>query len=127
MARDVGGKHHYRNHGHLPHDPERERNTPDQLGIAGTARPETMAPRSGHPALREPRMTLLDRYIVRQFLVTMLFALVAVLIIFIVIDVMEKLDNFVDRKAEWAIILQYYVFFIPEIIKLIIPVAMLLA
>ncbi len=72
-------------------------------------------------------MTLLDRYIVRQFLVTMLFALVAVLIIFIVIDVMEKLDNFVDRKAEWAIILQYYVFFIPEIIKLIIPVAMLLA
>ena len=72
-------------------------------------------------------MSLLDRYIIRQFLVTMLFALMAVLIIFIVIDVMEKLDNFVDKKAPWPIIVQYYVFFIPEIIKLIIPVAMLLA
>jgi lipopolysaccharide export system permease protein len=72
-------------------------------------------------------MTLIDRYIIRQFLVTMLFALVAVLIIFIVIDVMEKLDSFVDKKADWSTILQYYVFFMPEIIKLIIPVAMLLA
>ncbi len=72
-------------------------------------------------------MSLIDRYIIRQFLITMLFALVAVLIVFIVIDVMEKLDNFVDKKADWPIILQYYLFFIPEIIKLIIPVAMLLA
>ena len=72
-------------------------------------------------------MSLLDRYIVRQFLVTMLFALVAVLIVFIVIDVMEKLDNFVDRQATWAVILQYYLYFMPEIIKLIIPVAILLA
>jgi lipopolysaccharide export system permease protein len=72
-------------------------------------------------------MTLIDRYIIRQFLVTMLFALVAVLIVFIVIDVMEKLDSFVDKKADWPIILQYYIFFMPEIIKLIIPVAMLLA
>jgi lipopolysaccharide export system permease protein len=72
-------------------------------------------------------MTLLDRYIIRQFLVTMLFALVAVLIVFIVIDAMEKLDSFVDQKTEWPVILQYYIFFMPEIIKLIIPVAILLA
>jgi lipopolysaccharide export system permease protein len=72
-------------------------------------------------------MKLLDRYIIRQFLVTALFALIAVLIVFIVIDAMEHLDNFIDRKADWRIIFQYYVFFIPEIIKLISPVAMLLA
>jgi lipopolysaccharide export system permease protein len=72
-------------------------------------------------------MSLLDRYIIRQFLTTMLFALVAVLIVFIVIDVMEKLDNFVDKQAAWPVILQYYLYFMPEIIKLIIPVAMLLA
>ena len=72
-------------------------------------------------------MKLLDRYIIRQFIVTALFALGAVLIIFIVIDAMEKLDGFIDRKATWPIVLQYYIYFIPEIIKLISPVAMLLA
>lgn len=72
-------------------------------------------------------MNLLDRYIIRQFLNTALFSLLAVLVVFIVIDAMEKLDDFIDRQAGWGIIAQYYLFFVPEIIKLIIPVAMLLA
>lgn len=72
-------------------------------------------------------MKLLDRYIIKQFLVTALFSLAAVLVVFIVIDAMEKLDDFIDKHAGWPIILQYYLFFMPEIIKLIIPVAMLLA
>jgi len=70
---------------------------------------------------------LLDRTIIRQFLSTAAFSLFAVLLVFIIIDVMEKLDDFIDKQAGWGIILQYYIFFIPEIIKLIIPVAMLLA
>src|SRR5512135_1819201 len=72
-------------------------------------------------------MKLLDRYIIKQFVMTALFSLVAVLVVFIVIDAMEKLDDFIDRQAGWGIIAQYYLFFVPEIIKLIIPVAMLLA
>lgn len=72
-------------------------------------------------------MTLVDRYIIRQFLVTALFSLVAVLLIFIVIDAMEKLDDFIDKQADWNTIVRYYLYFMPEIIKLIIPVAMLLA
>jgi len=70
---------------------------------------------------------LLDRYIIRQFFVTALFSLASVLIVFIIIDAMEKLDDFIDKQAGWSIITQYYFFFIPEIIKLIIPVALLLA
>jgi lipopolysaccharide export system permease protein len=72
-------------------------------------------------------MKNIDRYIVRQFLTTALFALVAVVIVFIVIDAMEKLDDFIDKQASWGVIAQYYFYFIPEIIKLIIPVALLLA
>lgn len=72
-------------------------------------------------------MKLLDRYIIRQFLSTTLFSLVAVLLVFIVIDAMEKMDDFIDKRAGWEIILLYYVYFVPEIIKLIIPVALLLA
>jgi lipopolysaccharide export system permease protein len=72
-------------------------------------------------------MKLLDRYIIRQFLVTAVFSLGAVLIVFIVIDAMENIDSFIDHHAGWPIILQYYLFFMPEIIKLITPIALLLA
>ncbi len=71
-------------------------------------------------------MKLLDRYLIRQFLITSLFSLGAVLLVFIVIDAMEKLDDFIDKQAGLHIILLYYVYFVPEIIKLISPVALLL-
>lgn len=72
-------------------------------------------------------MKLLDRYIIRQFFVTAFFALVAVTIIFVVIDALEHLDDFIDKQATLSIIALYYFYFIPEIIKLIMPVALLLA
>lgn len=72
-------------------------------------------------------MKLIDRYIVRQFLVTTFFSLLAVIVVFIVIDAMENLDDFIDRQASLQIILTYYLFFMPEIIKLIMPVSLLLA
>ena len=72
-------------------------------------------------------MKHLDRYIIRQFITTAFFSLIAVLVVFIVIDAMEKLDDFIDHQAGWPVILQYYLFFVPEIIKLIMPVALLLA
>lgn len=72
-------------------------------------------------------MKLIDRYIIKQFIATAAFSLLAVLVVFIVIDSMEKLDDFIDRQASWDIILLYYVYFVPEIIKLITPIAMLLA
>jgi lipopolysaccharide export system permease protein len=71
-------------------------------------------------------VTLIDRYIVKNFLVTTFFALLSVIMIFIVIDAMENLGDFLDRQAPLKIIAQYYFFFIPEIIKLITPVAVLL-
>jgi lipopolysaccharide export system permease protein len=73
-----------------------------------------------------PIMKLLDRYIIRQFISTSLFSLLSVLVVFIVIDAMEKLDDFIDHQAGTVVILQYYLYFIPEIIKLISPVALLL-
>lgn len=72
-------------------------------------------------------MKLIDRYIVRQFLVTAFFSLIAVTIIFVVIDALEHLDDFIDKQATASVVATYYVFFIPEIVKLIMPVALLLA
>ncbi len=39
---------------------------------------------------------------------------------------MEKLDDFIDHSANMDIIFQYYIVFIPEIIRLMLPVSVLL-
>ncbi len=72
-------------------------------------------------------MTILDRYILKQFLANILFGIVAFICIFIVVDMMENLDDFIDAGAGFAIIAKFYMNFVPEIVKLILPVAMLLA
>jgi lipopolysaccharide export system permease protein len=72
-------------------------------------------------------MKTIDRYLLTQFLITALFALFAIVVIFIVIDMMENLDDFIDRQAGIEIVARYYFYFTPEIIKLMIPVALLLS
>jgi lipopolysaccharide export system permease protein len=39
----------------------------------------------------------------------------------------ENLDKFIDKGLKFNIILQYYIYFIPEILKLILPLSILLA
>ncbi|RPI05129.1 MAG: YjgP/YjgQ family permease [Ignavibacteriae bacterium] len=72
-------------------------------------------------------MKILDRYIIRQFLVAFLFGLLAFICVFIIIDMMEKLDDFIDAHAPTTVIVQYYIASIPDIVKLMIPVAVLLS
>ena len=70
-------------------------------------------------------MKILDRYIVKQFLQTILFGLIAFTLIFVVIDMMENLDDFIDQSVPAQIIFHYYLVFSPDIIKLITPIAVL--
>ncbi|TAK61130.1 MAG: LPS export ABC transporter permease LptG [Bacteroidetes bacterium] len=72
-------------------------------------------------------MKQLDRYILRQFIITAFFALAAFTVIFLAVDMMENLDDFIDHNAPVNMIVTYYLYFMPEIIKLIIPVAMLMS
>lgn len=72
-------------------------------------------------------MKKIDGYIIRQFVATLVFALLAFIILFVVIDLMEHLDDFLDSKVPESIIVEYYIYFMPEIIKLVTPIAMLLA
>jgi lipopolysaccharide export system permease protein len=72
-------------------------------------------------------LKILDRHILKQFLLTALFGLIAFTIIFVVIDLMEKLDDFLDRHVSIMIVAHYYIAFIPEILKLMTPVAILLS
>jgi lipopolysaccharide export system permease protein len=72
-------------------------------------------------------MKIIDRYLIKQFIQTILFGLLAFTLIFVVIDMMENLDDFIDQNVPSMMILQYYLVFMPEIIRLITPVAVLLA
>ena len=75
----------------------------------------------------EKHLKILDRYLIRQFFQTILFGLLAFVFVFVIIDMMENLDDFIDQNVRGPIILQYYIVFIPEIIRLMLPVAVLLA
>ena len=72
-------------------------------------------------------MKILDRYLIKQYLQTILFGLLAFTMIFVVIDMMENLDDFLDQNVPTSLILQYYLVFIPEMIRLMTPIAILLA
>lgn len=69
----------------------------------------------------------LDRYIIFQFVKNLLFALFCFIIIFILVDLFENLDRFIDNKLSFGMVLNYYLYFIPEIIRLISPISVLLA
>lgn len=73
------------------------------------------------------KIKILDKYLIKQFLQTVLFGLLAFTIIFVVIDAMENLDDFIDQNVTALKILHYYFVFAPEMIKLMTPVAVLFA
>lgn len=72
-------------------------------------------------------MKIIDRYLLSNFSLNFLFGLFAFICIFIIIDLIENLGGFVDSGASALKIGQYYLYFIPEIISLMVPVALLLA
>ncbi|UCE04389.1 MAG: LPS export ABC transporter permease LptG [bacterium] len=72
-------------------------------------------------------MRILDKYIIRNFIGTLLFALIAFTAIYIIIDVVGFMDKFIDRNVGFFIVARYYIFYLPYIIILTLPVATLLA
>ena len=72
-------------------------------------------------------MKIIDKYLIKQFLQTIVFGLLGFTFIFIVIDAMENLDDFIDQSVPAFKIIHYYIVFSPEIIRLMTPVAVLFA
>ncbi len=70
-------------------------------------------------------MKILDKYLTKSFLLTIVFALIAFTLVFVIIDIMENLDDFIDQNVAGYIIAYYYLVFTPDILNLMIPVAVL--
>ncbi len=64
------------------------------------------------------QVRIIDRYIIRRFLGTFLFAIALFVVVLVVFDAAEKVDDFLDGHAPWAEILTgYYLNFVPYFIN----------
>lgn len=72
-------------------------------------------------------MTLLDRYISKQFLFILFFALIAFTTVFIIVDLIENLDDLISQQVPLGVAIELYLYSLPFMVILILPVAMLLA
>ncbi|MDW8465228.1 MAG: LPS export ABC transporter permease LptG [Chloroherpetonaceae bacterium] len=72
-------------------------------------------------------MRILNRYILSQYAQSFLFGTIAFIALFILIDVIEKINYYIDRKASFFAVAGYYLYLLPENIKLTAPISALLA
>ncbi len=72
-------------------------------------------------------MYKLDLYISKRFLSVLFFALVAFSFFFVIVDLVEILDQFIDKQVPKNIVFKYYLFSLPFMLVLIMPIAVLLA
>ncbi|MBU2690610.1 MAG: LptF/LptG family permease [Candidatus Eisenbacteria bacterium] len=71
-------------------------------------------------------MKILDRHLLREFLLFSTIGFVAFVGIFVIVDLFEKIDIFIDHKASIPVVIQYYLFGLPLVIIEVIPIALLL-
>lgn len=65
---------------------------------------------------------ILDRYIMKKFIMTFLIALLIIIAIVIIFDISEKIENFVEHEVPIkSIIFDYYINFIPYFINMFSP------
>ena len=71
-------------------------------------------------------MRRLDRYVLQDFLLYSLMGLALFVGIYIIVDVFEKIDTFVDNHAAAILLVRYYLWSTPVIVVQILPLAVLL-
>lgn len=78
--------------------------------------------KSSLQAIKKMNIRILDLYITRKFLGTFLFSILAILAIAVIFDFSEKIDDFIENSAPFrAVIIDYYLNFIPHFAILFSP------
>ncbi|MCD4829953.1 MAG: LptF/LptG family permease [Candidatus Cloacimonetes bacterium] len=72
-------------------------------------------------------MRILDRYILRQYIITFLVIIASFAVIFVVIDVFDRLPRLLRKEAGVEIIASYFLMRLPYLFVLTSPVAVLLS
>ena len=53
-------------------------------------------------------MKILDKYLIRQFIQTVLFGIISFTLIFVIINMVENVGSFLDQNVPPLIIAHYY-------------------
>lgn len=72
-------------------------------------------------------MRLIDKYLLKEFLLPVLYCFDAFLMLFIVQDLLNNLGDFLQYHAKLLQIIQYYLIVLPEAFVMMLPMALLLA
>ncbi|MEP6685225.1 MAG: LptF/LptG family permease [Verrucomicrobiota bacterium] len=72
-------------------------------------------------------MKLLDRYVTRNFLQAYVYCIIGFLSIWLIFDVSDNISVFIDQHLSPWSLLQYYSTQLPQILVILLPVALLLA
>jgi len=72
-------------------------------------------------------MTILDRYILRKFFVPFLYCFVGFVGIWFIFDLADNLQDFIQGRATFQMLVSYYGSQVPEIIIIALPLGTLLA
>ena len=72
-------------------------------------------------------MRLLDRYLLRHFLQAYIYCIAGFISIWFIFDVSDNISTFLDQRVSRLLILKYYLTQIPQILVILLPVALLLA
>ena len=76
---------------------------------------------------RTPFMTILDKYLTREIFRYFFTVLIMVVIIYLSIEFFDKIDNFMEVGLPFSRSIDYFLYSIPSIMVLIIPVGVLLS
>ena len=72
-------------------------------------------------------MRLLDRYVLRYFLQAYFYCIAGFISIWFIFDISDNISTFLEERISRALILKYYLTQMPQILVMLLPVALLLA
>jgi lipopolysaccharide export system permease protein len=72
-------------------------------------------------------MRLLDRYMLKQYLRSFLFIMLTFICIFLLVDLVQKIAQFLDNKLTFAEVIHYYWLMVPWMLHWCFPVSALLS
>ena len=69
----------------------------------------------------------LDRYLLKQFFAILGLSILGFVSIFLIVDLIENLDRFIDNGVPGKVIINYYIYSIPWFISVALPMSMLIS
>jgi lipopolysaccharide export system permease protein len=70
---------------------------------------------------------LLDRYVIRNFLQAYVYCIAGFISIWLIFDVSDNISTFLEDRVSTGAIVRYYIAQIPQVVIVLLPVALLLA